>query len=89
VFDISDGVRRGVESYFSVSVVFGVERQSIEFPLQVVPQDSNLTEASVEGFGGWSVDDVSQSEDIIVGLVLKGDGINVKVACGVGQACVG
>jgi hypothetical protein len=61
-----------------VAVVFGVEGEAVEFAFDVVAEDCDLGEASVEGLGGWDVVDVSEAEDVVVGLVLEGVGVDVE-----------
>lgn len=89
MLDVGDGVRRGVEGSLGVSVVLGIEGEAVELSLDVVPQDSHLAETSVEGLGGGDVGYITETEDVVVGLVLEGGGVDVQVSSVVGKAGLG
>jgi len=86
VLDVGDGVRRGVEGGLGVPVVLGVEGETVEPALEVVPQNCHLAEPAVEGLGGGHVGDIAETEDVIVGLVLQGGGVDVEISSGVGES---
>lgn len=86
VLDVGDGVGRGVEGGLGVAVVLGVEGETVESALDVVPQNCDLAEPAVEGLGGGDVGDIAETEDVIIGLVLQGGGIDVEISSGVGKS---
>ena len=71
-----------------ISIVFGIEGKAVKLTLNVVSENCNLSKTSVESLRGRNVIDVSETEDIIVGLVLESEGINVKEASRVSQTCL-
>lgn len=78
VLDVGDGAWAEVEVCACVAIVFSIEGEAVQFALDVVTKDCNLGKASVEGLGGRDVVDVSETEDVVVGLVLEGVWVNVK-----------
>ena len=88
VLNVGDRVGRSVESSLRVSVVLGVEGETVEPALDVVSQNCHLAEPAVEGLGGGDVGDITETENVIVGLVLESGGIDVEISSGVGKSCL-
>lgn len=88
MLDVGDGGGAGEEADFAVAVVFGVEGQSVESPLQVVSHHCHLRQSAVEGLSGGHVEHVAHSEDVAVLLVLQGFGVHVQKAGRVGESCL-
>lgn len=78
MLDVGNASLGNGEVHFAVSVVLGVERKSVESPLNVVPHHSDLSQTSVEGLSGRNVQDISDTENILIVLVLEGLWVNVE-----------
>ena len=88
VLDVGSRAGRGVEGDLRISIVLGVEGEPVELPLDVVAHHCHLAESSVEGFSSGGVDDVAESEDIVVLLVLQGGRVDIEVSRAVGESCL-
>ena len=73
---------------FGIPVIFGVEGQVIQISFDVVSHNCNLRQSSVEGLGGWCIDNITQPKNISVFFVLKGLPINIKKSRFIGKSCI-
>ena len=62
---------------FREPVIFCIHRQTIYLSLNVVSDNGNLVDASVEGFCGRYIEDIANSENIVVFFVLQSVFINI------------
>ena len=81
VLYVGNGSRPCVDSCLGVSVILGIEGQSVELSLDVVPDDSHLRKSTIEGFGGRHIKDVTDTEDVAILFVLESVLVNVEVSC--------
>ena len=72
-----------------ISIVFGIKGQVIEVSLDVVPHNCNLRQSSVEGLGGWCVDNITQTKNISILFVLKSLPIHIQESRFISQSCIG
>lgn len=72
--------RRSEDADLGIAIVVSVEGKSVEFSFDVMSDDCNLGDSSVERFCGGGVDDIAKTEDIVVFLMLEGVWVYVKVS---------
>lgn len=82
--DPSDLILVDVKWSLSVSVILGIEWKAIEFFLDIVSQNIELGNSTVESFCGWNISNISQTENVVILNMLKGSWIDIQKSGRVG-----
>lgn len=73
---------------FCVSVVLSVQRKTVQFSFDVVSEDVNLGDSTVESLGGWDVGDVSQTENVVIFCMLESSWVDIQQSGAVRETCL-